>query len=111
MASAPNDASGPAAPHDSAATFAQLLDRLHAGDQDAAREVHRLYTPRLVALARVQFTPAVLQRADPESVVQSVFRSFFRRERDGQFDLGNWDGLWGLLSVITLRKCANRTRY
>jgi RNA polymerase sigma-70 factor, ECF subfamily len=96
---------------DSQSSFAQLLDRLQAGDQDAAREIHRVYTPRLVALARLQFAPDVLRRADPESVVQSVYRSFFRRERNGQFVLGDWDDLWGLLSLITLRKCANRTRY
>ena len=88
-----------------------LLERLAAGDEDAAREVHRRYTPRLIALARRQLTPAVRRRVDPESVVQSVYRSFFERARDGEIAPGEWDDLWGLLALITLRKCSNRVRF
>jgi RNA polymerase sigma-70 factor (ECF subfamily) len=91
--------------------FVELLAGLRAGDEQAAREVHRRYTPRLVALAQRQFTPALLRRVDPESVVQSVYRSFFRREGAGQYTFGDWDDLWGLLACITLRKCSNRTRF
>jgi RNA polymerase sigma-70 factor (ECF subfamily) len=47
----------------------------------------------------------VRQKVDPEDVAQSVFRSFFARQADGQFVLEDWDGLWGLLTRITLRKC------
>src|SRR5262249_48023720 len=38
---------------------------------------------------------------------QSVYRSFFLRHADGQFRLESWDGLWGMLVCITLRKCVN----
>src|SRR5580698_6459281 len=91
--------------------FADLGDRLAAGDEAVAREVHARYTPRLVALARQKLAPAVRGRVDPESVVQSVYRSFFGRANAGEFALGDWDDLWGLLARITLRKCLNRARF
>jgi RNA polymerase sigma-70 factor (ECF subfamily) len=92
--------------------FAQLMQRLQAGDEEAARAVHQRYTPGLVALARRQLTTSVRGKVDPESVVQSVYGSFFQRHRDQEFrNLGDWNDLWGLLTVITLRKSANRRRY
>jgi RNA polymerase sigma-70 factor (ECF subfamily) len=104
--------SGPPSPDEASTAFGDLMDRLQAGDEDAAREIHRRYTRGLVALACRQLSTSIRGRVDPESVVQSVFGSFFLRRRDGQFpDLGDWDDLWGLLTVITLRKCANRLRF
>jgi RNA polymerase sigma-70 factor (ECF subfamily) len=47
---------------------------------------------------------------DPEDVLQSVFRSFFVRQADGQFELESWDSLWSLLTILTLRKCRYRVR-
>src|SRR4051812_42292686 len=108
MSTAPPDGPPPAGPRSS---FARLVEQLADGDEAATREVHRWYTPRLVALARKHLPPAVRRRTDPESVVQSVYRSFFRRAADGEFALGDWDDLWGLLAVVTLRKCSNRVRF
>jgi RNA polymerase sigma-70 factor (ECF subfamily) len=48
---------------------------------------------------------------DPEDVVQSAFKSFFLRHRAGKLNAGDWDGLWNLLALITLRKCADRAGY
>ena len=45
-------------------------------------------------------------KVDPEDVLQSVCESFFRRHAEGEFSLKDWDSLWALLAVITLRKCA-----
>jgi RNA polymerase sigma-70 factor (ECF subfamily) len=88
------------------------MERLQSGDEAAAREVHRRYTRGLVALACRQLSSSIRGKVDPESVVQSVFGSFFLRQRDDEFpDLGDWDDLWGLLTVITMRKCANRRRF
>jgi RNA polymerase sigma-70 factor (ECF subfamily) len=44
-------------------------------------------------------------------VVQSAYKSFFVRIRAGKLDAGGWDGLWSLLTLITLRKCADRAGY
>jgi RNA polymerase sigma-70 factor (ECF subfamily) len=87
------------------------MARLHARDDDAAREVFQRFARRLIALVRLQFGPALQHRIDPEDVVQSAYKSFFHRFDEGKFALGNWDSLWGLLTLITLRKCADRVEY
>ncbi|HJZ94677.1 MAG TPA: ECF-type sigma factor [Gemmataceae bacterium] len=103
---------GPEPVREPSPSFAALMDRLQSGDEEAARALHRRYTPGLVALARRQVPGHVQGRIDPESVVQSVYGSFFVRYRDREFvNLGDWNDLWGLLTVITLRKCANRRRF
>ena len=81
------------------------------GDNQAATQVFCRYVPRLVALARSQVDAKLRHKLDPEDVVQSVFRSFFRRQEAAEFDLANWDSLWGLLSLITVRKCASKAEH
>jgi RNA polymerase sigma-70 factor (ECF subfamily) len=88
-----------------------LIARLRAGDDGAAREVVRRFTHRLAALARTHLDTQIRAKVDPEDLVQSVYKSFFHRQRDGQFDLDGWDDLWGLLVVITVRKCASQAEY
>jgi hypothetical protein len=95
--------------HDDA--FEDLMDRLQAGDEAASALVSRRFVGKLVALAGRQFEAGMRERADVEGVVQSVYRSFFARQARGQFDLADWDTLWGLLAVIALRKCAKRRDY
>jgi RNA polymerase sigma-70 factor (ECF subfamily) len=87
------------------------MTRLRAGDQDAAAAVFRRFTGRLLALARARLDARTRAKVDPEDVVQSTYRSFFMRAEAGQFDVATWDELWGLLAVITMRKCTNRARY
>ena len=94
--------------HDS---FAGLMGRLRAGDQDAATALFRRFTGRLIALAGARLDARTRGKVDPEDVVQSTYRSFFARAEAGQFDVATWDELWGLLAVITMRKCTNRARY
>ena len=53
----------------------------------------------------------MLKKVDPEDVLQSVFRSFFEKNKEGMLDLRDWDSLWSLLAVLTLRKCGQRVRY
>jgi RNA polymerase sigma-70 factor (ECF subfamily) len=92
-------------------TFARLMDRLRSGEDAAAREVFERFVPRLVALTRRRFNRLLARKVDPEDVVQSAFKSFFVRHRAGRLDVGGWDGLWNLLTLITLRKCADRAAY
>lgn len=89
-------------------SFQDVMGRLRAGDQDAATEVFRRYAGRLIGLARSRLDPLVRRKEDPEDLLQSVFKSFFIRHAEGQWDLGGWDGLWGLLTAITLRKCGRK---
>ncbi|XZE51906.1 RNA polymerase sigma factor [Planctomycetaceae bacterium SH139] len=82
-----------------------LLRRMHSGsDEDAAYNLYVRYAERLIQLAR-QKTPADLAtRVDPEDIVQSVFRTFFRRASAGQYDVPEGEELWKLLLVIALNK-------
>ena len=86
-------------------SFDDLMARLRGGDDEAPARVFHRFVPRLVALARGHLGGRLRPKVDPEDVAQSVFRSFFARQADGQWVLEDWDGLWGLLAVITLRKC------
>jgi RNA polymerase sigma-70 factor (ECF subfamily) len=87
------------------------MDRLRSGEDTAAREVFERFVARLVAMARGRFNRVLARKVDPEEVVQSAFKSFFVRHRAGKLDVGGWDGLWNLLTLITLRKCADRAEY
>jgi RNA polymerase sigma-70 factor (ECF subfamily) len=88
--------------------FDELMARLRRGDGGAAAIVHRRFVRRLVALAQRQFEPWVRAKADHEGVVQSAFKSVFARLERGEFALDDWDDLWSLLTVITVRKCRRR---
>jgi RNA polymerase sigma-70 factor (ECF subfamily) len=92
-------------------SFAECVAGLRACEDAAAREVFDRFARRLVALARRRFTGALGARVDPEDVVQSAYKSFFLRYREGKLEAGNWSSLWGLLTHITLCKCADRVEY
>ena len=92
-------------------SFIDLMVRLRAGDAAAAHEVFQRFVRKLVRLARCQFDAALRRKVDPEDVVQSAFKSFFLRYGVGKLEVRDWDNLWGLLTVITLRKCLDRVEY
>lgn len=93
-------------------SFEDVMARLRAGQNDAATQVFNRFAGRLLALARKRLDPLVLQKVDPEDVVQSVFRSFFVCNGAGRFgEFESWDNLWGMLVVLTQRKCGRRMDY
>jgi len=92
-------------------SFTDLMERLRAGDQDAAREVFQRFVRKLVALAASQFDAVLRRKVDPEEVVQSAYKSFFLRYGAGKLEVRDWGSLWGLLTMITLRKCFDRAEY
>ena len=92
-------------------SFPELMDRLRSGEDQAAREVFERFATRLVGLARRHLDGRLAVKVDPEDVVQSAYKSFFVRQREGTLAVGNWDGLWGILTMITIRKCADRAAY
>lgn len=83
---------------------ASLLRRFKGGEQDAATRLYVRYAERLRALAAAQASPDLRQRVDPDDIVQSVFRTFFRRAAEGQYDVPAGDELWKLFLVIGLNK-------
>jgi RNA polymerase sigma-70 factor (ECF subfamily) len=76
-----------------------------------ARSLFERFTRRLIGLARSHLDARLLHKIDPEDVVQSAYKSFFLRYGEGALAAEGWDGLWGLLTCITLRKCSERVRY
>ena len=81
-----------------------LLRRFRAGEADAATELYVRYASRLLALASSRTSPSLASRFDPEDVVQSVFRTFFRRAAEGLYEVPPGDELWQLFLVIALNK-------
>jgi RNA polymerase sigma factor (sigma-70 family) len=93
------------------ATFDEVMRRVRAGDGAAETALFQQYVRRLIALAGRQFDASLRDRADVELVVLSACKSFFLRNRRGEFQLDDWGELWSLLAMITLRKCADRLRH
>jgi RNA polymerase sigma-70 factor (ECF subfamily) len=92
-------------------SFEDVIARLRAGDSAAATEIFQRFARRLIALARTRLDSRLRQKVDPEDVLQSVYKSFFLRHAQGQFDLESWDSLWSLLTLITVRKCNRWTEH
>jgi RNA polymerase sigma-70 factor (ECF subfamily) len=85
-------------------TDQSLLRRLRSGEQDAATALYSRYAQKVQAVAKARTSPALAARLDAEDVVQSVFRTFFRRASEGQYEVPNGAELWNLLHVISLNK-------
>jgi RNA polymerase sigma-70 factor (ECF subfamily) len=91
--------------------FQDLMARLRNGDQEAAALIFQRFAHRLVALARSRLSPLLRAKIDPEDVLQTALRSFFRGQAEGRLEVESWDSLWSLLTVITLRKCGRRVEH
>lgn len=85
-------------------TDADLLRLLQAGDSSAAVEIYERYAERLLRLANKNSSEQLSLRVAPEDIVQSVFRTFFRRATEGHYELPDGDELWKLFLVISLNK-------
>jgi RNA polymerase sigma-70 factor (ECF subfamily) len=90
---------------------AELVQRWRAGDERAAAQLFARYGQRLVRLAEQHLSRRLAARVDGEDVVQSVFRTFFRRTAGGEFRLDSSAQIWRLLVQITLRKAGAKARY
>lgn len=87
-----------------------LCRGLDARESQAIRKVFDIYSARLVRLASRNIHPALARRFDGEDVVQSVFRTFFRRLQNGELRIKQSAELWRLLVTITLRKTRSKAR-
>src|SRR5687768_13755623 len=90
---------------------ATLLRRFRSGDEDAASELFERYVGKLINLAQRRLSGQLGRRIDPEDVVQSAFRSFFRGARDGRFRVEPGQELWRLLAVMTITKIRKQVEY
>lgn len=86
--------------------FEGVLEGFVSGEPVATAAVLDRFRDRLVALARQKILdPRLRAKFDPEDIVQSAFLTFWRRARDGEFELDDWESLWNLLAKITERRC------
>jgi RNA polymerase sigma-70 factor, ECF subfamily len=81
-----------------------LLRRFQGGQPDASTQLYLRYAERLHALVASQSSPELARRVDAEDIVQSVFRTFFRRAAQGNYFVPVGEELWKLLLVIALNK-------
>jgi RNA polymerase sigma-70 factor, ECF subfamily len=82
-----------------------------SGATDAEAELVARYTQRLLEVARKQLPERVRGRVDPEDVLQSVYRSFFRRLKGGKFAFDDSHDVWRLLATMTVYKARNSVRF
>ncbi|MCC9603397.1 sigma-70 family RNA polymerase sigma factor [Stieleria sp. JC731] len=91
-------------PRPIASSDSSLLVRFQAGEEDAATALYARYAQRLLGVAQRASGDDLAPRIAPEDIVQSVFRTFFRRVNDGHYLVPEGDELWKLLLVIALNK-------
>jgi RNA polymerase sigma-70 factor (ECF subfamily) len=84
-----------------------LLQKLKDGHESAATALYVRYAGHLRALTARQSSAALSARMDPDDIVQSVFRTFFRRVNTDQYEVPRGDDLWKLFLVIALNKIRN----
>lgn len=88
------------------------IDRVKAGDPQAAGRIWDNYYSRLVAMARQRLNGAPVAVSDEEDIAISVFESFYRAAEDGRFpDLNSRDDLWKLLLRMAARKIIDQHRH
>jgi DNA-directed RNA polymerase specialized sigma24 family protein len=96
-----------ATPMSSEGSVTRWIDRLQAGDEEAARKLWDRYFHQLVGLARKKLKSSPFRSVE-EDVALTAFDSFCRGARHGRFpDLADRDNLWGLLITITSRKACD----
>jgi RNA polymerase sigma factor (sigma-70 family) len=89
----------------------KLIDSWRAGDRNAAEAIHQRYAQRLCALIESRMGDQLRRRVGAEDIVQSVFRTFFRRAGDGQFHIDHTSSLWHLLVGIGLNKVRQQAEF
>jgi len=81
-----------------------LLEAFRSGQMDASTRLYMKYADRLIGMTARKSSAELAAKVDPEDIVQSVFRTFFRRVEKGQYDVPEGEDIWKLLLVITLNK-------
>ena len=88
-----------------------FFGRLNRGSDSAFHQLDEQYREQLCGLVRREMGRRFAAREDPEDVVQSVFRSFFRGVDVKKFRIDHSGGLWRLLEKIAIRKILKHAEY
>jgi RNA polymerase sigma-70 factor (ECF subfamily) len=92
-------------------SLTELVQRWRAGDPQAPAQLYGRYARQLARLAEQHLSRKLAGRVDAEDIVQSVFRTFFRRSARGEFTIDGASQLWQLLVRITVRKARAKARF
>ena len=85
-----------------------MLDRVRAGDQQAATELVRRYEPALRRAVRLRLRDRQLRRSlDSSDVCQAVFLRFFVRVATGPYDLDTPEQVLKLLATMARNQVVN----
>lgn len=87
-----------------------LLARCRQGDTDAQRILYERFSSRLILVAQSRIGARLGRRLDGDDVIQSVFRTFFRRVKLGEYAPVDSSMLWGRLVRVTLSKTCDAAR-
>ncbi len=79
--------------------------------QVSETEIVRRFSTQVMSVAQRQLSRYLRHKVEPEDISQSVFRSFFRRHRLGEFEFRDWNGVGGLLVRLVVCKCRNRMAF
>jgi RNA polymerase sigma factor (sigma-70 family) len=92
-------------------SISEWLERLKAGEAEAAQKLWNRYSEELLRVAKQRLGTSPRGMGDEEDVALSVFGSVFRGVAEGRFDnISNRDELWWLLLTITNRKSVDHIR-
>lgn len=93
-------------------TFAEQLERVRRGDQQATAELWENYFQRLVRVAARRLPTSLRRVGDEEDVALSAFHSLIAGIQADRFpDLSGPENLWGLLITLTGRKAHAHLRH
>src|SRR5438128_11905211 len=92
-------------------SFADLIQKVRAGDHEAAAILVRRYEPSIRRAVRIRLVDARLGRVlDSMDICQSVLASFFVRAALGQYELDKPEQLLKLLATMALNNLVDHAR-
>jgi RNA polymerase sigma-70 factor (ECF subfamily) len=92
-------------------SFCDLFRRFQAGDEEAVRDLERLYKPQILRVVRLRLTDHHLRRlVDSADVWQSIFCKFYVRAASGEYDLKTPRALIRLLATMAQNKIIDYAR-
>lgn len=94
-------------------SFAELMSRVRAGDEEATNQIMQLYGAEVRRIARVRLRHGKLRRVlESSDILQSVMGSFFRRADHGEYEdrLSTPDELLKLLATMVRFKVIDQVR-
>ena len=88
----------------------QLLEKLNAGDADAAGQIFQTFEPYLRMVIRRQMSGKLRPKFDSTDIVQSVWADVVEGLRESRWNFSNMDQLRAFLVKITRNRFIDRLR-